>query len=641
MNKKLKSAVFYSEDRVSISDLDLENYVTTDNLLQNKQGKTKAVNLPPQDGNVTRFDTEDILIANIRPYLKKIWSANHPGGNSADVLTLKVNNKYEPKFIYYALHRDVFFEHVMNGSKGTKMPRGDKDQILEFPIPDFEKPVQKKIAKVLSDLDSKIELNNKINEELEAMAKLIYDYWFVQSDFPITKEQAEALGNPKLEGKPYKSSGCEMVYNEELKREIPEGWVVGTILDCADLVGGGTPSKKKKEYWGGTIPFFTPSDSEDYVFCFSSELYTNDLGVRKSSTKYFDKGTVFITARGSVGRINIAGVPMAMNQSCYALCPKKSYSSEFIYFHTEQIVEILKIKSSGSTFNSIVTNDFKFSKLVVPDKKVIQSYSSLVESFFKKIWLNKNETQKLTELRDWLLPMLMNGQVSVGEAEAELSKAAEPEVEYKGEQQANITPLFPPKEDRHFLKRKMLACYIINQSLEDQNFGDTKFEKLLHLCDYWAIQRNFQQKYYQKAAGPYDNAFTKQFFQQVLKAKWYKKIPNGAMNRIVAGVNQEKSTNTYGYFTEEELAKVDQLIKYFRRYTYEQPEIISTLYAVWNNRLILGQNISDVLLKQDFLDWDEQKIRYKDRLNGALQWMREEGLVPDGWGKLIEKPKKR
>ena len=114
----------------------------------------------------------------------------------------------------------------MNGSKGTKMPRGDKNQILDFTIPDFDICNQKQIAKVLSDLDDKIELNNKINTELEAMAKLIYDYWFVQFDFPDEN------------GKPYKSSGGLMVYNDELKRDIPDGWEVGTLLDVANFQNG-------------------------------------------------------------------------------------------------------------------------------------------------------------------------------------------------------------------------------------------------------------------------------------------------------------------------------------------------------------------------------------------------------------------
>ena len=226
MINTLKNAVYYSTDRVSIDNLCLSSYISTENLIQNKLGKTDADRPPPKNGKVTGFIENDILVGNIRPYLKKIWYADISGGSSADVLTLRVNDTYIPKFVYYALFRDEFFVHMMNGSKGTKMPRGDKTQILDFPIPFFEKNEQKKIARFFSLLDKKMALNNKINTDLEAMAKLIYDYWFVQFDFP------DANGNP------YKSSGGKMVYNEALKREIPEGWGVGTLLDVANFTNG-------------------------------------------------------------------------------------------------------------------------------------------------------------------------------------------------------------------------------------------------------------------------------------------------------------------------------------------------------------------------------------------------------------------
>ncbi|NCA80575.1 MAG: restriction endonuclease subunit S, partial [Sphingobacteriia bacterium] len=117
MSNVLKDAVKYSGDRISLENVSLENYVTTDNLLQNKQGKVNVESLPPNSVNVTKYEKGDILISNIRPYLKKIWYANHSGGSSADVLTLKVNKNYDSNFIYYTLFQDKFFEHMMNGSK--------------------------------------------------------------------------------------------------------------------------------------------------------------------------------------------------------------------------------------------------------------------------------------------------------------------------------------------------------------------------------------------------------------------------------------------------------------------------------------------------------------------------------------------
>ena len=196
-------------------------------------------------------------------------------------------------------------------------------------------------------------------------------------------------------------------------------------------------------------------------------------------------------------------------------------------------------------------------------------------------------------------------------------------------------------EENAFLKRKMLATYIINQSLTDIKFGDVKFEKLFFLSEYFAIKRDFGQMYYVKAAGPYDNKFTYAYFDQIEKSKWFMRQRRDYQYVFAAGEKHDKSLKMYGLFSDDELQCVDKLITLFKEFNYEIPEIIATLFAVWNNRIIKQQPISDELLKEDFLNWDAQKIKYKDRLDGALEWMRAEGIVPDGWGKVIEKTEKK
>ena len=260
---KLVRAVKYSKKRINMEDITVDNFVTTDNLLQNKQGITKAVGLPPQSGFMPEFERENILVGNIRPYLKKIWFANIDGGCSADVLVFEVNKGYYPKFIFYSLFRDDFFEHMMKGSKGTKMPRGDKSQILDFLIPNFDFSTQQKIASVLSSIDAKIELNNRINAALEAMAKTVYDYWFVQFDFP------------NGEGKPYRTEGGKMVWSDELKREIPEGWEVKSLSEITIVSNDSvnpfdSPNKEFKHF---SIPYF--DETGRYKIEKGSEIKSN------------------------------------------------------------------------------------------------------------------------------------------------------------------------------------------------------------------------------------------------------------------------------------------------------------------------------------------------------------------------------
>ena len=275
----------------------------------------------------------------------------------------------------------------------------DKIKDCEVIIPE-DVNQQIKITNLINTLEDKITLNNKTNTELENMAKTIYDYWFTQSDFPDKN------------GHPYKSSGGQMVYNETLKREIPVGWEVGNIFKVAKLLSGGTPSKKKAEYWNGEIPFFFLTDHQNTMFQFSTAETITDAGLNNCSSYLMKKNTIIITARGSVGKLVIVGKPMAMNQSCYAF-ESLNDNYEYLYFLTKQLIENLKIKSSGSVFKSIISADIENSDLIIGDNKTISEYTNLVRDIFLQIKKNQEENEELTKLRDYLLPLLMNGQIEV------------------------------------------------------------------------------------------------------------------------------------------------------------------------------------------------------------------------------------
>lgn len=629
---------------------DFINYLDTGSLTKNKiEGfqrlNTKSEKIPSRAQR--KVFTNTILYSTVRP------NQEHYGiieRNFKDIVvstgftTIDITdvNTY-PKYIYYLLSQKNITDylHTIGMNTVSSYPSISPDDVgdLKFRLPDLS--TQKSIAKVLSDLDAKIELNNKINQELETMAKTLYDYWFVQFDFPNEN------------GKPYKASGGKMVYNEELKREIPKGWEVGTIDDIANLVRGVSYNKDdiKSIDDNGTIPILRATNITGNVIDLENMVYVSEEFANEQ--QLLNKFDILITmSSGSKEHIGKNGFyyfddKVAFGAFCAKLVGKDNYCFYlYSYTQSEFISATIKNECLGTNINNLNGSLVKGFKLPIPSSKVLDKFNKSVSKLYERIANNTKQNQKLTELRDWLLPMLMNGQVTVRqahgstveEAEEKLSLVAEPQAEYG---KCKSLPKLQEKEERHFLKRKMLASYIINQSLEDKQFGNVKFEKLLHLSDYFAIQRNFGQNYYKKPAGPYDNGFTYPFFQQVINAKWFRKEKYGNLHRITAGENNEKSVNTYDFFSNEELKKVNQLIEYFKTSNYESPEIVSTLYAVWNNRIIKQQEITDDFIKQDFLDWDEQKAKYKDRLDGALNWMRDNGIVPNGWGKYIDRKKKK
>ena len=384
---ELRDICTYNKTKGDTSQYAIEDYVSTENMLPNKAGITIASNLP--EGKATIYQVGDILISNIRPYFKKIWKADKEGCCSGDVLCIRSNENTNNEYLYYLLSQDVFFDYVMKGAKGTKMPRGDKEQIMQYPVNLPDLPTQRRIASILSSLDAKIETNNKINANLEAQAQALFKSWFV--DFEPFKD-----GN---------------FIDSELGK-IPEGWRVGRLLDVFDLKPGGTPSTTNDKYWkNGTIPFFGPKDVVG-MYCFNTEKHITEDGLNNCASQLYPKDTVFLTARGTVGKVTMAALPMAMNQSNYALVGKDGITQIFVYFFVlNEVKKLLKL-ANGAVFSAITTKDFK-GRVVIPDTKSISEFTVLIKPIFDNIHKNSTENLTLSTLRDTLLPKLMSGEIEV------------------------------------------------------------------------------------------------------------------------------------------------------------------------------------------------------------------------------------
>lgn len=400
MNSALKNHATYINNKVDTNEISLSQYISTDNILQNKQGIECATSLPIQGGKVTAFKKGDILLANIRPYLKKIWYAQFDGGCSADVLAIRANAETDSHFLFYALFRDDFFIHAMKGAKGTKMPRGDKAQIMEFKIPVFDLKTQQSIAAVLSALDKKIALNKQINARLEQMAKTLYDYWFVQVDFPDAN------------GKPYKSSGGEMVFDETLKRKIPKGWKVKSLKDV--LVN--RSDNIKSEDLTSNMPY-TPIDSLPMRKMTFSDFQKIE-NARTSLIRYSFNDILIGAMRVYFHRVCIAPFDGITRSTTIVLKPKKQNHLPFLYqlCNEEKTINFASKVSIGTQQPYVNwVNGLAEYKFAMPNLELIERYSIKIMPLIKSVITREKQNHHLTQLRDFLLPMLMNGQVSVAE----------------------------------------------------------------------------------------------------------------------------------------------------------------------------------------------------------------------------------
>lgn len=391
---QLCEIAYFVTDKIPLENVLLTDYVTTDSLLPNKEGRCVAQNLPPQKCALTHYKCGDVLVANIRPYLKKIWFADREGGASADVLVFRAKSGHSQEFLYALLLQDTFYDYVMKGKKGSKMPRGDRDQIMRYSIPKLSLAEEACIGNMILSFCTKINVSRRINDNLEAMAKQLYDYWFVQFDFP------------NEDGKPYKSSGGTMVWNEKLKREIPQGWSNGVLSDVANITMGQSPDGSSYNEDGEGIIFY--QGSTDFGLRFPDiRQYTT------SPSRYANKGDILMSVRAPVGALNIANNDCCIGRGLSALSSKIGSITHLYYLMNDFRLKFEGMNSAGTTFGSITKDELFSLPVIIPTKSVISEFEQVCEPIFDKQMIIGEEINGLTKQRDELLPLLMNGQATV------------------------------------------------------------------------------------------------------------------------------------------------------------------------------------------------------------------------------------
>jgi len=306
-------------------------------------------------------------------------------------------------YIYYALKLEL--KRLREKAQGSQTKFLTMPILTSISLRDLVESEQSTVSKVLKILDKKIALNNRINAELEAMAKTLYDYWFVQFDFPDTN------------GKPYKTTGGKMEYNPTLKREIPAGWKSGTLDDLGQIVGGSTPATTKPENFtvNGT-PWITPNDLSDNQrnkFISRGALDVSVEGTKSASLKTYPAGTVLLSSRAPIGYMAIARNELTTNQGFKSFIPSKNYSTEYVYHAVKNSLPVILKNASGSTFKEVSGSVLKSIDVILPAFYVTDSFTKTVAGIFSRQDKLELENQQLIALRDWLLPLLMNGQVTV------------------------------------------------------------------------------------------------------------------------------------------------------------------------------------------------------------------------------------
>ena len=310
-----------------------------------------------------------------------------------------VNDKLADAFYLYSYLSQLDLSNLDSGSTLPSMTKSAYESIV-VKLPDLK--IQKAVATILFNIRKKLEINNQINQELEAMAKTLYDYWFVQFDFPDQN------------GNPYKSSGGKMVYHPELKREIPEGWGVAKVEDIAQTGSGGTPKSTNVSYYSnGEIPWINSGELEQTVITSTSNFITEE-GLNNSSAKLFPSGTILVAMYGATaGKVSFLTFEASTNQAICAIMLNDIRMRYYLKNVIEDLYQYLVKLSTGSARDNLSQDMIKNIKVVIPSNDILDRYYDFSNNIIKEITKKQQENEQLTQLRDWLLLMLMNGQVKV------------------------------------------------------------------------------------------------------------------------------------------------------------------------------------------------------------------------------------
>jgi type I restriction enzyme S subunit len=333
-----------------------------------------------------------------------VVDSRYKGWNVARAVgVIPVSDNIDKEWLKYWLQSSQVKHYISTHCNTTVQITLNLKDVSELPILEPSLDEQKWIASIPSLLDRKISNLRQQNETLEKIAQTLFKHWFVDFEFP------------NEDGKPYRSSGGEMVRSEDLG-EIPAGWRVGKLGDEIETLGGGTPSTQQSEYWiDGDIPWYSPTDltKSKTLFSLGSEKQITRLGLGKSSAKLFPKYSLLLTSRATIGEITINTQDACTNQGFITLVPNEIFSVYFLHGWLLTQINLVKQLASGSTFPELSKSSFRNFLFLIPESNQLVQHEQMIKPVFQKIETNIKQIQTLTKTRDRLLPKLMSGQLRI------------------------------------------------------------------------------------------------------------------------------------------------------------------------------------------------------------------------------------
>lgn len=561
-----------------------------------------------------------------------------PNGLDGALLTsempiFSINDNILPEFLVCSLQLPSVRFQMEQLTKGIGRTRIKEKEFLNIEINLPSVPIQKRIISIVENIKNvrlnllleqthQIDLIKKLRQQI--LKDAIQGKLVPQN--PDDKPASELLKKIKAEKerlikekKIKKEKPLVPISEDELPFTIPKNWEWCRLGEVVNLARGRFSVRPRNDssYFNGKYPFIQiGSLDEKGSTIYDSNQTLNERG--KSVSKEFPKETIVIAiVGGTIGNLGVLGTNMCFTDSIIGIYPNKLYNQKFVLNYlrfAQPEIKMAAYQMAGQPNIKIPTLTERIFPLppLAEQQRIVEHVDELMDL------CNKLEES-----------IIRNQEITERLYQSALKEALQPKETKK------IT-LLPNYCD--VPKRTILAGYILNQC-HTEDFGRVKFMKLLYLVEH-ICYLDFNSQYIKKAAGPYDENLIKEIEQKLSQMQFYQiqqdKKDNKRVHYTRLGCADELDSLFASNFTKEKDI-VDGLLAKFKKSRWDQCEIIATLYAVWNNRIIQNELINDALLKQDFLGWDKNKAKYKDRLDAALDWMRNNNIIPDGYGKLIEK----
>lgn len=368
-------------------------FVTITNIVNNQFDFTNSMFVPnnyyEKLDRKRKAQKDDILYSVVGSFgIPVLIKDDKPFVFQRHIAILRPNENVDARFLYYTMLSRDFYMKADAAAVGAAQRTVSLTALrnIEVAVPHIE--TQRRIADILSAYDDLIENNRKQIKLLEEAAQRLYKEWFVDLRFP----------------------GYE---HTKIVDGVPEGWEVYPFSDKVDIMSGGTPKTDNPSYYNGTIPFYTPKDSDGSFFSFKTITNITEEGLNNCNSRLYPENTVVITARGTVGKTTLLAVPMAMNQSCYALKSDEIAAPYYLFFALNKEIASLNAMSNGGVFNTIIVKTFDSIHITIPSNSLIPIFETTVSPIMQQIKIKIQENFILSEARDRLLPKLMSGEVEV------------------------------------------------------------------------------------------------------------------------------------------------------------------------------------------------------------------------------------